>query len=416
VLSLTLGGRHACARYNGGYVRCWGNNEAGQLGLGHAEFQGDLKPYQLTNADRSALAGPIDLGGPAIDVKAGYDFTCALLADQTVRCWGLNDQGQLGLGNTTAQKTSTPNTLGAINVGGAAVAISVGDSSTCVILSGGALRCWGYNDSGMLGLGNTSTPSTTTTPNLIPTVNLGSANAAYVAVGADDTCVILTNGTIRCFGDNFFGELGMGTGGDPSSTETPSLYGPVALPSADTAAAITAGTNFACARLSSGLAECWGRNMAGQLGIGTTSNVGDNEPATAGVVQTGGKSTSAIAVGTGHTCAILGGGGGLRCWGDNGKGELGYADKNPRGTTSGTVPGSILAVSFGGTLSANAVFVGNLSTCALLSSGEVRCWGWNNYGQLGLGFVSGTSTDYVGGDSAHTPDVVLATSVQLLPP
>ena len=416
VVSLTLGGRHACALYNGGYVRCWGNNEVGQLGLGHAEFQGDLKPYELTNANRSAKAGPINLGGSAVDVKAGYDFTCALLTDQTVRCWGLNDQGQLGLGNTTDYKTSTPSNLGPVNVSGSVSSISVGDSATCVILSTNALRCWGYNDTGMLGLGNINSLSSSTPANLLSTVTLGTGTPTAVSVGMEHTCVVV-GGAIRCFGDNTFGELGLGAGGgDPSSTKTPNLYGPVAVPSGDTAVAISTGTDFACARMSDGSAECWGRNAFGQLGVGTSSDVGDNEPATAGVVQAGGKSIAAIAAGTSHTCAILGGGGGMRCWGDNSKGQLGYADEIIRGNASGTVPGSISAVSFGGTLSASAVFAGNLTTCALLSDGTVRCWGWNNSGQLGLGFVSVAPTDYVGGDSSHTPDVASATTAQLLPP
>lgn len=423
VVSLSLGGRHACALYGGGYTRCWGNNERGQLGLGHREFQGDLKPYQLTNGDRSKLAGPIDLGGPAVDVKAGFDFTCALLADQSVRCWGNNDDGQLGLGNSSNQDETTPIALGPINLGGPVLALSVGDQSACAILSDGSLRCWGDNSSGVLGLGDTSSPSPTTTPNLIPVVNLGGTKAVAVSAGAYDTCVLMADGTLRCFGENYFGELGLGTRTNPSPTQPPTTYGPVPLLPDHTGVAVTVGSNYVCALLNDGQAQCWGRNLWGQLGIGTTLPIGDDETAASGAIQAGGQRIASISAGVAHTCAIFAENGALRCWGNNFKGQLGYPDLNHRGDTSATVPGALPPISFGQAVTASAVFVANYVTCALLTSGEVRCWGWNNSGQLGLGFVSQDGTrystaplDYVGGDSLHTPDVASATTAQLLPP
>jgi alpha-tubulin suppressor-like RCC1 family protein len=142
--------------------------------------------------------------------------------------------------------------------------------------------------------------------------------------------------------------------------------------------------------------------------------VGDDESAAYGSVQTSNMSVTGIATGTAHTCAFLANGG-LRCWGDNSKGELGYPHRDNKGGTSDTVPGVLPAISFGGP-TATAVYTGNYTTCALLNTGEVRCWGWNNVGQLGLGYVMSTSPDWVGGDASHTPDVATATSVQLLPP
>jgi hypothetical protein len=112
ILSVSAGAQHTCGVFKGGYARCWGANESNQLGLGHTQFEGDLKPYQLIVFDSGGNpvpAGPIDFGGIAVaPFRPGRDFTCALLADQSIRCWGKNTSGQLGLGNTNSYSTATP--------------------------------------------------------------------------------------------------------------------------------------------------------------------------------------------------------------------------------------------------------------------------------------------------------------------
>jgi alpha-tubulin suppressor-like RCC1 family protein len=227
-------------------------------------------------------------------------------------------------------------------------------------------------------------------------------------------CALLTGGTIRCWGDNSFGELGLGNKTQVSATLVPTGYAAVALPAARTALSISASPGFACARLSDGTAQCWGRNAAGQLGIGNTNTIGDDEVASTGLVVLGTTVTS-IVTGFTATCAFFTSDGGLRCWGSNNNGELGYPDTLGRGGTGTTTPSQLPAVSFGTGRTAVAVFPGNTDTCALLDDNEVRCWGLNTSGQLGLGMVS-TTPPNVGGTATTAPSNAGATTVQVLPP
>jgi alpha-tubulin suppressor-like RCC1 family protein len=184
------------------------------------------------------------------------------------------------------------------------------------------------------------------------------------------------------------------------------------LKSGLTATTISAGAGFNCSRFSDGEAECWGLNLTGQLGLGNTSNIGDNElPGTAGIVQIGTASVASIVAASNYTCALLANNAGAKCWGNNESGQLGYGDVKRRGNTGTTQPINIPAITFPTGLTVTGIYAGNSDTCALLTDAanatSVKCWGWNNRGQLGLGKVSGTSAgtpDYIGGASNETPD------------
>jgi alpha-tubulin suppressor-like RCC1 family protein len=367
---------------------------------------GDRAPYLITDA--SGNPGVVNLGGtPATDIAVGSGFACAILSGGSVRCWGKNGSGQLGLGNTTAMPTAVG---GAVNLGSGltATAISAGQNYACAVLSNSNVRCWGDNAGGELGTG-------TNQQVLITNVSLGTT-ASSVAAGFANVCALLTTGAVRCWGDNYFGEFGLGsTTISDSTTAAPSTYASVSLKSGRTATALSSGTEFNCARLDDGEAECWGVNDVGELGIGNTLSIGDNEiPGNAGVVALGAVNVSAIAAGYEHTCALIAGGGGLKCWGDNLKGELGQGDTMDRANVSSTSPSQIPAIKFPSGLTPTAVAAGASYTCALLSDGSVRCWGWNDRGQLGLGTISTTSPDYIGGASTETPDKLAA--VQIIAP
>jgi alpha-tubulin suppressor-like RCC1 family protein len=412
VISLSLGLQHTCALYNGGYVRCWGDNTLGELGLGHTNFEGNNKPYQLTNASGGA-AGPIAFvgSGGVTALAAGNNFACAVLSDGSVQCWGTNDSGQLGLGSLTPTSSGLP---AVVSLGQSAMAVTVSRNQgvACAILADGSVRCWGSNAAGALGLGNnTSSPSQTMTPNQFGPVSLGTTATAIAS--ANGACALLTGGTIRCWGDNNFGEFGLGNTTALSNTMAPSAYGVVPLPSGKTALSISMGSGFACTRLSDGTAQCWGHNNIGQLGLGNANTIGDNELAIAGAVVLG-TTVSSLVTGNLETCGLFVSDGGWRCWGNNSSGELGYADLTARGATSTTTPSQLSALSFGTGRSATAIFLGTSDACALLDDNEVRCWGNNASGQLGLGTVS-TSPTYVGGDPTTTPNNT-ADTVQVLPP
>jgi alpha-tubulin suppressor-like RCC1 family protein len=124
-----------------------------------------------------------------------------------------------------------------------------------------------------------------------------------------------------------------------------------------------------------------------------------------------------IFMGGASTCAYYSGGGGYHCWGDNSKGQLGYGDITNRGNTAGTTPNNttaVPAINFGSGVTPAALALGSGHACAILNTGALHCWGYNYYGQLGLGFTSTGSPDYVGGTSVTTPDNAV-TAVQLFP-
>jgi len=280
--AIAAGGAHTCAILDTGAVRCWGFGIDGRLGYGDQNTIGDN--------EAPAAVGPVMLGTgrTAAAITAGNAHTCALLDDGTVRCWGNARFGQVGSGNTfTFSATQTPDTLPLVALGGAAVAISAGDFHTCALLAGGAVRCWGVGLNGRLGYGNTNTIGDDETPDAAGPVDLGRP-AVAISAGADHTCAVLDDGTVRCWGAGHDGQLGYGNTADIGDDEQPSAAGPVDLGPGRTAVAIAAGSTSTCARLDDGSLRCWGDGANGLLGSCSTASVGDDEtPGSAGPVDLG---------------------------------------------------------------------------------------------------------------------------------
>ena len=295
----TLGTRftHTCAILDDGSVSCWGQNNFGQLGDGTTTDRNAPTQISSLGTDRTAVA-----------ITAGDFHTCAILDDGSVSCWGYNGNGQLGDGTTT-QRT-TPTQTSSLGTDRTAVAISAGYAHTCAILDDGSVSCWGYNNYGQLGDG-------TTTDRLTPTQtsSLGTDRTAVaISAGAYHTCAILDDGSVSCWGDNNYGQIGDGTTTDRSTpTQTSSLG------TDRTAVAITAGAYHTCAILDDGSVSCWGYNGYGGLGDGTTTN--RNTPTPTSSLGTD-RTAVAISAGYQHTCAILDDGS-VSCWGYNAYGQLG---------------------------------------------------------------------------------------------
>ncbi len=272
-IAISAGTSHTCALLNDGTAKCWGWNGYGQLGDG-------------TNVERHTPVTVLGLGN-VIAVDAAGGRTCALIGDGTVRCWGENSDGQLGDG-TSISRTNPVTVSGLSN----AVGIGGGENHTCALLSDGTAECWGYNELGQLGDG-------TTTNRLTPVVVSGLSNATAIAVGRSyaHTCALLSDGTAKCWGFNFYGQLGDGT---KTSSSTP-----VAVSGLGNATALFPGWEHTCALLSDGTVECWG------------GGYGSNPAAISGLSD-----AVATAAGWNHTCALLGNGA-AKCWGFNGYGQLG---------------------------------------------------------------------------------------------
>ena len=337
--SITAANMHSCAVTSTGAAKCWGYNAYGQLG----------------NNTQTNSNIPVDVSGLSSEVTAitaGDYHTCALLSTGGVKCWGYGQDGELGDGTTTL-RSSVPVDVSGLSSG--VTAIAAGAYHTCALLSSGGVKCWGMNPYGQLG-NNTQTNS-----NIPVDVSGLSSEVAAITAGGEHSCALLSTGGVTCWGDNHKGELGDGTTTDSRTPVTVSgLTSPVT--------AITAGGEHTCALLSSGGVMCWGYNVFGGLGDGTTID----RPAPVNVTGlTSG--VTAISAGGSHTCALLSTGA-ATCWGYNHVGELG----------DGTTTHSRTPVTVSGLTSpVTAITTGSSHSCALLSSGGMKCWGHNSRGGLG---------------------------------
>jgi alpha-tubulin suppressor-like RCC1 family protein len=323
-------------------------------------------------------------------LSAGYNHTCALLATGAVRCWGWHSV--VGYGNTNDIGDSEhPFTAGEVNVGGSVKqtinvfqpTISSGNGHTCVVLDNGKVRCWGLGRDA-LGYGNMNDIGDDETPSSVGDVMLGAlASAIYAQSGT--SCALRDTSAVQCWGHGGL-VLGYRSYGNIGDGSIPSSYGAVML--GGTATQIAPGLDQTCALLSSGAVKCWGFGIYGGLGTANTETIGDDEFPFAGPEAVIGGTVSQIVSGDDHVCALLQGGA-VRCWGQGLVGQLGHGNKNNIGDDE--TPASAGDVPLGGP--AKQLAAGGLFTCALMTSGNVRCWGWNSSGQLGYGHKNNIGDD-----------------------
>jgi alpha-tubulin suppressor-like RCC1 family protein len=337
IASIAAGGGHSCAVTTAGALKCWGNNDAGQLG------------------DNSQLErhGPVDVFGFAGGVRqvaAGWQHTCAITVAGGVMCWGDNTYGQLGDGTRTAQIVPAP--VAGLDSG--MVAVAAGAAHTCALTTAGAVKCWGANGSGELGDG-------TTTARLAPVDVVGlDHGVTSLALGWTHTCAVRAGQGAYCWGSNGFGRVG--TGAPTGLIPAPVLV----LPGATS---VATGSLHTCAIVSTGSARCWGDGDYAQLGFEASRVTTPLRSLDLGSGFIG------ISAGDWHTCALTDLGA-VKCWGDNSEGNLGGGSADP-------LTGLVDVVNLDGRVT--SVAAGSGHACALAASGTVKCWGANLYGQLGDG-------------------------------
>ncbi|MCC7442433.1 MAG: hypothetical protein IT285_12425, partial [Bdellovibrionales bacterium] len=398
--AITAGDYFTCALLDDDSVKCWGENNYGQLGLGDFSYRGD----NAGEMGDSLPALSLGAGRTPHALAAGTQHACALLDDNTVKCWGNGTGGQLGHGNSTNLGDNAGemgDSLLAVDLGAGrtAFAVSGGYNQNCAILDDGSVKCWGWNGFGKLGLGDTSARGDAAGEmgDFLPALDLGTGRVSVsVAAGRIHSCALLANGSVKCWGGGIFGQLGLGNpqdmgegldgGGGPMNEMGDNLPA-VDLGTGRTAKAIAVGDFHSCAILDDDSVKCWGHNGSGQLGQGDLANrggqsgeMGDNLPA----IDLGtGRTAKAIAAGFSHTCAILDDDS-LKCWGDNTYGQLGLGDNTSRGFMPGQMGDSLPAVDLGTSHTALAITAGADHSCVILENDAVKCWGRNHLGQLGL--------------------------------
>jgi alpha-tubulin suppressor-like RCC1 family protein len=336
---LAAGLHHTCAILDNGSLMCWGRNQFDQLGNGTI----------TTDSEEEPVLVDLPSGRTAVAVSAGNFFTCALLDNGSVMCWGTDGKGQLGNGATTVAPQNVP-VLVDLPTGRSAVGLSVGGQHSCAILDTGSLMCWGFGGYGQLGnddfdKGNEDSPVYVNIPY--------GRTAVAVSVGTYHTCAILDNGSLMCWGRDQYGQLGEGAGnGDQVSP----VY--VDLPTGRTAVSIVAAFEHSCAILDNGSLMCWGRDDNSKLGNGAGTS--DQQSPDYVDLPTG---LGAVAVDAGdyHTCAILDNES-TYCWGSNVLGGLGIDDPTD------TDQASPVHVDLSAGRTAVAISRGQYHACAILDN------------------------------------------------
>ena len=343
---IAAGNEFTCAIKSDDTVWCWGKNDQGQLGSSAHMALGE----SLIPVQASALGG----GRVPMKIVAGTRHACVLASDGTVWCWGDSAQGQGGVDGVSVLDPTQ------VSLGGAATLIAAGGANTCAVLADNNLKCWGQNNVGQLGVGSTDGTAhyTPTSVSSIP----ASFSVAAIEIGTGSVCVSSAANEVWCWGKNNYGQLG--TGATAVSVSTPGRT----LSLGGLASSVAAGADHACAVVGTGL-MCFGRNNYGQIGQAVTTT----SDATPRAITISG-SVSAVTAGDAHTCLRLSTGA-VQCFGGNNNDQLG---RNGAGTKE-PVPAAVQGLSSG----VVDVVAGGSHTCAMTPTGEVKCWGNNSFGQLG---------------------------------
>jgi len=408
VVSVAAGGASASyALINDGTVKSWGAGSSN---------------YALGFPDTSSRSAPTTIPGLSnvVQIAAGYGFAAALLSDGTVKVWGTNGYGQLGLGGTAT--IIAPSLIPSLSD---VKQIAAGDRFMLALLNDGTVRSWGYNGQGQLGLNHYTTT-------LTPTLVAGLTDVQQIAAGSTHSLAAMNDGTVKTWGSNGYGELGLGS--------TTTMSAPTVVPGLTGVSHIAGGYNNSFATMSNGAVKSWGYNSSGQLGTGNTSTyttpallaaetnikyafpsvnnsfsflitndysvkaMGYNGYYQLGLSDSTNRSTPTLIpsfqligvplqmealdadrlntinvyAGFSSNHASLYAGGVLKTWGYNSNGQLGIGDTANR---SGPV-------TVAGAGNVAQVVEGTAFTAALLEDGTVKSWGYNGNGQLGLGDTS----------------------------
>ena len=440
IVQISVGLQHSCALNSSGEVLCWGRGRSGRLGLG-VSFGGN-KDHPVTVVDGEESEEPLK---NIVQVSVGQDHTCALNSSGGVWCWGVGQDGRLGNGSDgdKVYPVAVVEGVGSEKPLKNIVQVSASSRHTCALTSAGKVFCWGYGSHGRLGIDD-STNADKHYPVAVVEAE-GSTepltNVVQVSTGGIHTCVLIFSGEIKCWGAGVDGRLGHG-GTDNKPAPVTVLVASSGTDPLKDIIEISAGSTHVCAMTTSGRALCWGKGNRGQVGDG--KYISRKHPVA--IVERGGRESSLrlgiktlpwscysdgtcarlspekiyqnsgggvlgqISLGSSFTCALMSRGE-VVCWGMGDFGQLGNDAVNSR-----NVP-EVVVKSSGSTIPLKdivQVSSGGSHACALTSSGEVKCWGWGAFGQLGNGYSANKNAPVdvpkASGESAPLSNIIQISS------
>lgn len=395
VASVTNGIDHACGVLLNGEISCWGLNTTGQIG--------DGRELGTTTA-----RAPLEMGDSVSSLGVGWNSACAVLGSGKVLCWGENELGNRGPGGDNLSQSIpsrvVPFDRDSIEVDGQLDSVVVGRLHSCGLTTTGGAVCWGWPRFKVLGTGALGFGRAVTYFGPVEVDELSSGVDTLASI-YDHVCALTNEGSVKCWGSELGGALGPGVQGNIGTPAvvaglesgiiqlsagvgincTLSSSGAVhcwgryyrgelaeVVGFQDTVKFVTAGENHNCAALNSGGVACWGINSLGGFGNGEKFSDVELEPQR--VIGLGEEIIS-ISIGNHFTCAVTADGI-VKCWGWNEDGQLG----------DGTTEARLIPVEVDGLVKkAISVHAGRAHACALLEDGSVQCWGGNEFGQLGNG-------------------------------
>ena len=360
-------------------------------------------------------------GEPFVDL-------CASDSAGKAVCCGNNAFGQLGQGDTTSRSCfgSTTAAIPVIDFGTNVDVVSMDANGgvTCAISSSGGLKCVGSNDGGGLGQGDTVNRGGLNglMGDLLPYVDLGTGKkAAQVTVADGSTCVLLTDKTVKCFGwsvsANGFTDTLVGDQPNEMGDNLPTVPFPGGLGALD----VSSSYRWACAVLTDQSVTCWGDNSSfGRLGIGSTAGVYGSNSSPLSTVNLGGSGSlkaTAVRTGADHACVLFTTGQ-VKCWGGNSYGQLGAGDLHNRGTSAGDMGDNLPFLSLGTGRKVQSIALGDNHTCVLFTDYNMACFGRNDQKQLGYGDTLGRGylATQMGDNLALLPLNLLQSSTPPPPP
>ena len=378
-VSVSANGEHSCAVHATGEVSCWGDNWEGEFGNGES-------------GPGIQSAVPVKASGvsDAVAVASGYNHTCALREGGKVSCWGNNEFGQVGNGVDFVSEALDgslivdPSEVVSLDD---AIAVSAGGAYSCALRETGEISCWGTNTYGQLG----NIQATFSNPTPLPVSGID--DAVGVATGGGHICAVRQGGAVSCLGSNIYGELGNGQSVQFTSEQ-------VKVGGIDDAVDVSSAIYHSCVLHSSGEVSCWGRFWKGQAGDAAT---GDTPPVPIKVDSI----TDAIDIAAGNliSCAARENEEEVLCWGRLINSEI---TENEDGQISPVPIVSPLQASMG-VGSVIEIAAGGTHVCALETDGTITCTGVNMFGQIGNGEFS-QSFDF---EFSNVPDIDDATDISL---